>query len=243
MLIGILCKENKLGVLGMKFGIFVAAVFLSALPLAAGTLFTVDPSLSTPTDAGIYAAGHILSITVTGTVNLDGPIGNPEGSIFTNPDGSLALVPDISCVPCWAPGYQYFIADSHAYPTVSGGDGVNHFAGGGGNYDMFPASHSPWAPEGKQTTDTTDPAALRFGSLAYTFVANPTATDWKLLGYGGNIPTGNGGTLQLVVVDTYYSNNSGSFDVDITEAPEPSAAFLAISGVALLGLVRLSGRR
>jgi hypothetical protein len=222
----------------MKLEIFVTALLGAALPLQAGTLFTVDSMLFTPTAAGTYAGNITLSISASGTVNLN----SPSGLIVTNPDGSLATaVPSASCLSCWEPGYQYFIGASNTYPTVAGGDGINHFAGGGGNFDLFPGDHSAWAAEGKPTTDTTDPGALRFGALAATFKVDPTAMDWFLLGYGGTFVTpAGGGTLLLVVVDTFYSNNNGIYTVTVNEAavPEPSAIWLAFSGFAVLGLPR-----
>ena len=242
----VMARENIFGAWVMKPGTLFAVLLLAALPLSGGTLFTgmIDPSQAIPTTAGTYGPGLTLSVSVTGTVNLDAP----SGLIITNPDGSLASIPSASCTSCWAPGYQYFIPGSNTYPTVAGGDGTNHFAGGGGNYDMFPGMGSPWAAEGKQTTDTTDPGALRFGALAYTFVANPTNTDWNLLApalggglYGNTISTGNGGTLQLIVIDTYYPNNSGGFSVTVF-TPEPSAAWLSFSGVAFWALARRARR-
>ena len=212
---------------------------IAALPLNAGIVLSIDPSLSTPTNGGTYTWGTVLFIGVNGTVNLN----SPTGLIVTNPDGSLSSAPPASCTSCWAPGYQYFLPGASGYPTVAGGDGINHFVGGGGNYDAFPGSHPPFAPQGKPTTDTTDPAAIRFGALAGTFVSNPTATDWFLIGYGGSflVPVG-GGTLQLIVVDTYYPNNTGAYGVSIDTVPEPSVAWLALSGIAFLGFRRYRAR-
>ena len=230
----------------MKLGQQIATLFLAVFPLTAGTLFTgsIDSSLVTPTAAGTYGAGLTLNISVTGTANLN----SPTSLIITNPDGSMVTpVAPASCTACWAPGYQYFIQGSNVYPTVAGGDGTNHFVGGGGNYDLLPGSHSPWALEGKQTTDTTDPGALRFGALVYTFAANPTATDWQLLAlplggglYGNTISSGSGGTLKVVVVDTDYPNNSGSYGltVSVADTPEPAVAWLLLSGVGLFVLLR-----
>jgi hypothetical protein len=218
----------------MKSSALLLIVLVTALPLAGGALYTVDPTLTTPTIAGVYIAGQTLSITVTGTVNL---LGLSDGSWITNPDGSL-VTPLADCPGCWNHMYQY-ANSGFPYPTVNGqGDGINHFVGGGANYDMFPSTPNSWAPEGKQTTDTTDPGALRFGALAYTFVANPTATDWMLLGYGGIISTGAGGTLQLIVVDTASENNTGGYtaNINIVTLPEPSTALFAFSGAALLAL-------
>jgi hypothetical protein len=231
------CEEkNKIGV-AMKFGILITAVIGAALPLEAGVVFTMDPTVATPTNAGTYAGGATLFISATGTVNLNGP----SGLIVTNPDGSMSNIPSAACIACWAPGYEFFIPGADSYPTAFGGDGINHFTGGGGNFDLFPGDHSAWATQGKQTTDTMDVGALRFGALAYTFQTNPTATDWFLLGYGGTFVTPQGGgTLLMVVVDTFYTNNTGSYTVTVDQqaVPEPGAIWLAFSGVALFGLPR-----
>jgi hypothetical protein len=224
----------------MKLGMILVTALLGVAPLEAGVVFTMDPTLALPTSAGTYAGGTMLTIGATGSVNLNGP----NSLIVTNPDGSLVSVPLASCTSCWAPGYQFFIPGSNLYPTGAGGDGTNHFSGGGGNYDLFPGSHSPWATEGKLTTDTTDPGALRFGSLAGTFKTNPTATDWFAIGYGGQFVVPDGGaTLLMVVVDTFYPNNTGGYTVTIDTpsspaVPEPSAIWLAFSGFAALGLPR-----
>jgi len=227
----------------MKLGITFVTAFLGAASLEAGVVFTMDPTIGLPTSAGTYAGGTTLSIGVTGSVNLNGP----ASLIITNPDGSLFPadhIPLASCTVCWAPGYQFFIPGSNLYPTGAGGDGINHFPGGGGNFDLFPGTHSSWATQGKQTTDTSDPLALRFGSLAGTFKTNPTATDWFSIGYGGQfvVPQG-GATLLMVVVDTFYPNNTGGYTVTIDQGqvgpvPEPSAIWLAFSGFAALGLPR-----
>jgi hypothetical protein len=222
----------------MRLGILMTALFGAALPLGAGVVFSMDPAIAAATNAGTYAGGTTLIITTTGLVNLNGP----SGSIITNPDGSMSSFPPPSCAACWS-GYQFFIAGANTYPTIAGGDGINHFIGGGGNYDLYPGNHSVWAPEGKQTTDTSDPGALRFGSLAATFKTNPTLTDWFLLGYGGTFVTpAGGGTLLLAVVDTFYSNNTGEYTVTINQqtdaVPEPAGVLLAFSGVAILGLPR-----
>jgi len=221
----------------MKLGMILVTALFSVAPLEAGVVFTMDPTLAGPASAGTYAGGTTLSIGVTGTINLNGP----ASQIITNPDGSMFAVPPASCAICWAPGYQYFIPNSNLYPTVAGGDGINHFTGGGGNFDLYASNQSTWANEGKQTTDTTDPGVLRFGSLAGTFKTNPTATDWFLIGAGGSfvVPQG-GATLLMVVVDTFYPNNTGNYSVTINAqsntVPEPSAIWMAFFGFAALGL-------
>jgi hypothetical protein len=236
-------EEIRNGVFNMNRGIILTSILAAALPLHAGIVLTLDPTVATPTNAGFYAGGTNVVIAATGTVNLDGPIGNPSGLIVTNPDGSLNAFPDpTTCPECWAPGYTYFLPNgtlgATPYPIVNGeGDGINHFVGGGGNYDAFPDGHAAFAPEGNPTTNTLAPGVIRFGAIAGTFVTNPVATDWFLVGSGGTFqaPVG-GGTLQLVVVDTYYLNNSGGYNiaVDVAGIPEPSVGWLAFSGIAAL---------
>ena len=156
----------------------------------------------------------------------------------------MVSVPAASCTLCWAPGYQYFIPGDPSYPTGAGGDGINHFGGGGGNFDAFPGAHSPWATEGKQTTDTSDPGALRFGALAGTFVVNPTATDWFLIGFGGQLVVPQGGaTLQMVLVDTFYPNNTGGYTVTInTPSSTRSRTVGNLAGVLRICRVGLASR-
>ena len=220
-------------------GIVIMALIAACLPLSAGTVVPLDPTIATPTDAGFFTVGTTLNISVTGEVNLNGPSGN----ISTNPDGSLVNPSSATCSLCWFgdPGYTYFLQGSNVYPILNGqGDGTNHFVGGGGNYDMFPGDHASFALEGNQTTDTTDPDAIRFGAVAYTFKANPVATDWQILGYGGSfVVPGEASDLLLVIVDTYYPNNTGGYTVSIDPVPEPAALGLAFSGLLMLGGVRL----
>jgi hypothetical protein len=241
----------------MKLGTYFGVLLLAASPLAAGTFFTVFANQSAPIIGGTFLPNRILNITATGTVNILGP----DGNFPTNPDGSLvggnltAL-----CNPCFTADYASYVNQgSTLYPTTFGGNGVNQFAGGGANYDKdfcaspCPGVHSPWAAEGKHTTDTTDPAAIRLGSIAYTFATNPMNTDWLPVPFvplgGGNysatISTGiSGGTLEFVFVDTSYWNNTGSFSASVTDVtvvtPEPSTVWLVFSAAASLGLVRIS---
>jgi hypothetical protein len=229
----------------MKLWIILTTVIAAALPLNAGIVLTLDPTLSTPTNVNISSLGPgtTLYISATGAVNLNGP----SGLILTNPDGSLNSFPSAGCTSCWFPGYEYFLPAALGgtpYPTAFGGDSVNHFPGGGANYDAFPGMHPAFAAQGRQTTDTTDPLALRFGALAGTFVANPTALDWFLVGSGGQFTIPNGVTnLQLIVVDTFYSNNSGGYTVSLDIAPEPSVGWLALSGIGFLAWRRYRTRR
>jgi hypothetical protein len=234
----------------MKHGILgAAALFLTAWPLAAGTLFTglINPTQPAATNTGVsVGAGQSVHVTVTGTMDL---LGN-DGVWATHPDGSLVNPLSSACGVCFTSFYAAYANVGSPYPQTAGGDGVNHFAGGGANIDLDSGASTPWAPEGKHTTDTldSDPHVLRLGSIAYTFVASPTALDWLLLGNGGDITntTAFTGTLKVVVVDTAYWNNTGGFTVtvaDIAAVPEPSAVWLSFSGIALAGLARIVRRR
>jgi hypothetical protein len=235
----------------MKLGTFLGVLLLATSPLVAGSYFTMA-NQPTPLNVGMYLPNDMLYITATGSVNILGP----DGNFPTNPDGSLVGGNiTANCTGCFTADYASYANQGGPYPNVALGDSINHFMGGGINYDKdfcnapCPGVHSPWGPEGKQTTDTTDPAAIRLGAIAYTFVANPLNTDWLPVPFvpagGGNfsaiISTGtNGGTLQLVVVDTSYWNNAGTFSVGVSDTPEPSVVWLTFSGMALLGLARVS---
>lgn len=137
--------------------------FLIVLTAATANAAFVDAALETPISLGIFHAGDLLSATVTGIVNLADDA--PGVNLQFNPDGSLNNPSPASCSSCWV-GYEYMLEGSNLYPTVAGGDGVNHFAGGGANYDLHNGSHSPWAAQGAQTTDTLAPGVIRFGALA-----------------------------------------------------------------------------
>jgi hypothetical protein len=207
--------------------------FRSALQLLEVALLANNPFAL---DLGFFPGGGLVRIVVSGMVSL-GP-----SAINTHPDGSLVTpVPSLACSSCWSPGYQYFTPGAADYPQNAGGDGINHFAGGGGNYDVY--NQHPWAPQGPKITDTADPSVIRFGAVAGTFSANPApnSSDWFGIGYGSTLTAPSGGAhLYLVVVDTYYINNSGSYAVSAELVPEPVSFGLAFSVLALL---ILAGRR
>src|SRR5436305_185363 len=97
----------------MKLGIVVAVIFFAALPSRAGTLFSVIGSQIAPTAAGVYAPGQMLSVTVTGIVDLLGH----DGVYPTNPDGSLVAPLSATCSGCFTSEYQ-----SYVNPNARGGE-------------------------------------------------------------------------------------------------------------------------
>jgi hypothetical protein len=92
---------------------------------------------------------------------------------------------------------------------VNGGDGFNHFPGGGANYDGVSASYGL---AGASTTDTTNPSAIRFGAVVGTFSAAPLRSDWFLVGRSNSVTVPPGGAhLHLAINDAYYPNNAGNY--------------------------------
>ena len=173
---------------------------------------------------GFFSGGSLLQISASGTGDL------VDSRYQTNPNGSMAA----------APGAPYlFTAAGATYGSVGGfpsGDGINRFVGGGANYDF---SGSGWMFAGKQTSDTTDPAAIRAGAIVGTFIASPSRGDWFLIGYGGtfSVPTG-GANLFVAVNDSYSPDNHGSYSLSFTVVPEPSVATMVGAGLIGLGCFR-----
>lgn len=206
---------------------------LIPLVLSSGLLYgssiDVFASNPNPVSVGVFGVGDALSINVQGFALL-APFPPYLKDVLTNPDGSL--------IPTFCPGcsnsYSYF-EQGQAYPTVAGGDGINHFVGGGGNYDLYMPQH--WASEGAQTTDTTDPGVIRFGSLAFQW----NSGEWATLGFGGTLVSP-GGSLNVVVVDEVgsYGNNSGAYLMNWESVPGggnvPEPATLGMIGIGLMGL-------
>src|SRR5207237_419458 len=133
-----------------------------------------------------------------------------------NPDGSLV---DPNSAQDWqTASYNYnYLKPGGPYPTAAGGDGINHFAGGGANYDMyFSGLDTGWGfffgNSFPQTTDTTAPGVVRFGSLIGTLDdgANWFFIGWgRTIGAGTDVPIPEGATLNLAVFDVNYGQNAG----------------------------------
>jgi hypothetical protein len=213
----------RLGGWALALLLFAAANSARAQTTVSVPLTTGDASKLT---IGFFTGGTLLQISVSGNGDL------VDSRYQTYPDGSLVTT---------AQSPYTFANPGATYPAVSGypsGDGINHFSGGGANYDF---SGSGWMFAGKQTTDTTDAATIRAGALVGTFVNSPTRDDWFLIGYGGNftVPTG-GATLFVAINDSYSPDNHGAYSLALTAVPEPSLA--AMLGLGLIGVAAIRRR-
>lgn len=75
-----------------------------------------------------------------------------------------------------------------------------------------------------------------FGAVLGTLTASPSSpADYFLIGTGSSFTLASAGTIYAVVNDTYYGNNTGSFDVNVTAVPEPAQWALLIGGFAVAG--------
>jgi hypothetical protein len=194
--------------------------------------------------AGLHS-GETLDIQyLSGSVNLNQSVWPLD--FFFNPDGSL-VYPN-STTDWSTPSYQYnYMKPGYAYPTAAGGDGINHFSGGGANYDAYYSTpDTPWgfyfSNTFAHTTDTTRADAVRFGSLIGTL---DWGASWFYIGYGRTIGAGtdipivDGATLNLAAYDADYgAQNSGVYQVFVSDVPEPSAILLPASGLAARACLR-----
>lgn len=178
---------------------------------------------------GHFDGGTLLELTSSGSIEL---VGGTGFTWQTFADGSLAA-------PVTFPAYLYANVGATGYPTVGGGDGVNHFPGGGANYDTaLVPPNGPYGIAGTQTTDTLTAGVIRFGSVIGTFADSPTRDDWFLVGLGTTVvaPDG-GGVLRLAVNDGNNANNLGHYTVDVQVVPVPaSVTLLIVGGLSMAGV-------
>jgi hypothetical protein len=195
----------------------VSAQTVVSVPLTAGA--------SNKVDAGFFSGGQVLSVGATGS----GDLVDSRYQVYA--DGSLAAA---------ASGAYAFANNGATYSTEFGGDGFNHFVGGGANTDLsgnYGLAGFPFA--GATTTDTTSSTAIRLGALVGTFSLNPARSDWFVLGTSTTLTVpGGGAQLYLAVNDSYSPDNHGTYSVTLTAIPEtPWFAFTMGTG-AFLWLLR-----
>jgi hypothetical protein len=178
-------------------GLLATAFFLMALEGGFGSTFSLPASTAgaNKQDLGLFSAGAVLTLQMSGQVDL----GNTWATLA---DGSLAA-------PVTDTNYLYVNTGARNYPVVNGGDGTNHFAGGGANYDTVSGSYGI---AGATNTDTTSPADIRFGAVVATFSATPVRGDWFYVGLSNSVTVPAGGAhLYLAVNDAFHPNNVGSY--------------------------------
>ncbi len=196
------------------------------LPLTVGP----GPQGGSPADdLGFFPGGTSITVKAGGRGSLC------NCSWQVNPDGSIPA--GVTVASPWT----YANAGATNYPTTAGGDGTNHFPGGGANID----SNGKYGFAGAQTTDTTNAAAIRLGTLVGTFKSQPTNLDWFVIGYGTTVTVPAGGAdLYLAVNDDNNTVNLGNFSVQVTTSASPVPAItLSTGGTAVAGAVSLSADR
>ena len=167
-------------------------------------------------DLGAFNGGATVTLAFSGNGDL------VDSRYQTRPDGSLYAP---------AAGSYDFANAGATYPTQDGGDGINHFAGGGANYD---ATGSGYGFATKLTTDTTDPAAIRLGAVVGTFSASPVRGDWFLIGNGVTVTVPAGGAhLYVAVNDTFSGDNHSAYTGTVsTNGDTPNNGGLVVPGTA-----------
>lgn len=69
---------------------------------------------------------------------------------------------------------------------------------------------------------------------------NPTvvqAADWFLIGYSTVVTLAAPGHIYASINDTFFSNNTGAFDVSVSAVPEPGSTALLLAGLGVVGLM------
>jgi hypothetical protein len=219
---------------GVRFAVFFAGIMGAHFNIAgAGNIVpgTTDPA--DKIDAGSFAAGTVITLGASGTVDL----GADSYNVFvTNQDGSLVHNNTTD------PTYRYINPGATNYPTAFGGDGINHYTGGGANFDVVA---NVFGPAGDMSTDTTDPKTIRLGALIATFSSSPSRSDWFEVGFGTTVVSPSSSDhLYFAVNDTFYPNNLGAYNVIISTSsvPEPSTLMLISIGSIVVGCSLLCKR-
>lgn len=138
------------------------------------------------------------------------------------------------------------------------GSGVVDLAGAG-NFQMNPdgtpfstvtfPGYAYFNPSGSTIADGNHGPAgnsVKFGSLIGSLNAsaftgsNPTgpqAADWFLIGYSTVVVLAAPGHIYASVNDTFYGNNTGTFDATVSAVPEPGSVVLLLAGVGAVGFM------
>ncbi len=107
-----------------------------------------------------------------------------------------------------------------------------------------PVTHSNYLyfnPDGSFTADNNYGSAganAKIGALIGTFLENPSTSDWFLIGYSTLVTLDADSHIWASVNDTYYPNNTGSFEATVAPVPEPATILLLGSGLAGLAFYR-----
>jgi len=178
----------------------VAAGASSAWAQALTTVVPAITNLAGKIDLGQIPANTQVRVSAVGSIELYAP-----NHYQTFADGSLAL-PLTAGIITWT-------AENGSYPTVAGGDGINHYPGGGTNWTGF-----LWSQVGTQSTDTRDLTTVRFGTLVGTFNPSPAAADWFVLGRDTIVTAPHAGARLYAAVNDCVGcevDNRGSYIVTV----------------------------
>ena len=211
----------------MRFARSISAALVLCAPLRSVALDFDLPATTTgpgKLDLGVFNAGEVISLSITGQISLIA-----GWDVYA--DGSLVQ-------PLSRPEFDYGNVGAGGYPTDFGGDGTNHFINGGANYDAVLGGIDGFGLTGAQTTDTTAPGVIRFGSVVATFAATPAREDWFFVGISKTIviPT-NDTHLYVAVHDTTYANDSGSFNGKLTFVEPALLKIRTYAGLEIEGTV------
>ena len=177
-------------------------------------------------DMGLLSGGTTLHLTFTGHGDL------VDSRYQTLPDGSM-FAPAQGAYTFANPGQPY----PSTYNGVNyGGDGTNHFPGGGANVDF---TGSGFGFASKLSLDTTDASSARHGAVVGTFAVSPQRSDWFLIGTDAAfVVPAQGAHLYLAVNDSVNGDNHGTYAGHLAKsaAPAPASLPLFALGMACVGL-------
>ena len=84
----------------------------------------------------------------------------------------------------------------------------------------------------------------KIGSLIGSFSATPAnSNDWFLIGYQTHVTLSTSGHIYASINDTFYPNNTGFFEANVSAVPVPAAIWLFGSALAGFGVSKRSKKR